>query len=78
MSELTGWLLDVYPAAQDGVRLWLVGQDGQRYHLQQPFPVTFTLPGLLPACASCGAIWRISPLRRPFPASSAATCLPGV
>ena len=45
MKELTGWLLDVYPEAQAGVTLWLVGQDGQRYRLQQPFPVTFYASG---------------------------------
>jgi DNA polymerase-2 len=45
MNELTGWLLDVYPEAQAGVTLWLVGQDGQRYRLQQPFPVTFYASG---------------------------------
>ena len=45
MNELRGWLLDVYPEPQMGVALWLVGEDGKRYHLKQPFPVTFYAAG---------------------------------
>ena len=55
MKELTGWLLDVYPAAQGGVTLWLVGQDGQRYRFQQPFPVTFYAGG---ASKRLRLLWR--------------------
>ncbi|MFC2025929.1 DNA polymerase domain-containing protein [Chloroflexota bacterium] len=43
--ERTGWLLDVYPDNRVGVALWLLGEDGQRYHLRQPFPVTFYAAG---------------------------------
>ena len=55
MNELTGWLLDVYPDVQAGVTLWLVGQDGQRYRLQQPFPVTFYAAG---PSARLRLLWR--------------------
>ena len=55
MNELRGWLLDVYPEPQVGVTLWLVGEDGQRYHLQQAFPVTFYAAG--PA-SGLRTLWR--------------------
>ena len=51
MMDLTGWLLDVYPGRQnggdppDGVVVWLLGEDGRRYRLRQPFPVTFYASG---------------------------------
>jgi DNA polymerase II len=40
MTELTGWFLDVYAGGQ-GVTVWLLGDDGERHCLYQPFPVTF-------------------------------------
>jgi hypothetical protein len=55
MKELTGWLLDIYPETLGGVTLWLVGQDGQRYRLQQPFPVTFYAAG---PSARLRHLWR--------------------
>lgn len=55
MNELTGWLLDVYPEAQGGVTLWLVGLDGQRHRLRQPFPVTFYAVG---PSARLRHLWR--------------------
>jgi len=55
MNVLHGWLLDVYPESQAGVTLWLVGEDGQRYHLRQSFPVTFYAAGLAPALRR---LWR--------------------
>jgi DNA polymerase II len=45
VNELRGWLLDVYPGSPTGVSLWLIGEDGQRYHLKQHFPVTFYAAG---------------------------------
>jgi DNA polymerase-2 len=39
------WLLDLYPDPQAGVALWLIGADGQRRLLRQPFPVTFYAAG---------------------------------
>jgi DNA polymerase-2 len=55
MKELCGWLLDVYAEPQTGVSLWLIGDDGQRYHLRQAFPVTFYAAG--PA-AQLRKLWR--------------------
>jgi DNA polymerase-2 len=40
MAELTGWLLDVYPGRRD-LTVWLLGDDGLRHRLRQPFPATF-------------------------------------
>ena len=40
MAELTGWLLDVY-AGEQGLIVWLLGEDGERRCLHQAFPVTF-------------------------------------
>ena len=40
MAELTGWLLDVYSGNQ-GLTIWLLGEDGERRCLHQAFPVTF-------------------------------------
>ncbi len=54
-TELHGWLLDLYAAAQGGAVLWLVGADGERYRLHQPFPVTFYAAG---AAARLRALWR--------------------
>ncbi len=48
MTELVGWLLDLYPIPEEGLALWLLGEDGQRYRLQQPFPVTFYAAGPAP------------------------------
>ena len=45
MAELTGWLLDLYPDPQAGAVLWLLGEDGQRHRLAQPFPLTFYAAG---------------------------------
>ena len=44
MTELTGWLLDLY-AGKQGVTLWLLGRDGRRHCLVQPFPLTFYASG---------------------------------
>lgn len=45
MSEFTGWLLDIYDDPQDGAVLWFLGEDGVRYRLHQPFPITFYAAG---------------------------------
>ena len=44
-SELTGWLLDLYPNPNGGVTLWLIGEDGERHQLHQKFPVIFYVAG---------------------------------
>ncbi len=53
--EHTGWLLDLFADPQGGVILWLLGDDGERYRLQQAFPVTFYAAG--PA-ARLRTLWR--------------------
>jgi DNA polymerase-2 len=45
MADLSGWLLDLYPDPQGGVVLWLLGDEGERHRLRQPFPVTFYAAG---------------------------------
>jgi DNA polymerase-2 len=62
--ERKGWLLDVYAGQEDGdegVILWLLGEDGQRYRLHQPFPITFYAAG--PA-GRLRALWRYLLARR--------------
>lgn len=44
-TELTGWLLSIYPDERDGAVVWLLGDDGGRYRLVQPFPTTFFVGG---------------------------------
>ena len=53
--EYTGWLFDVYAAPQNGVVLWLLGEDGARHCLHQPFSTTFYAAG--PA-AHLRALWH--------------------
>ncbi|HEY5270439.1 MAG TPA: DNA polymerase domain-containing protein [Anaerolineales bacterium] len=40
MADLTGWFLDVYAGEKD-LTIWLLGDEGKRHCLSQPFPVTF-------------------------------------
>jgi len=55
MVELRGWLLDVYGDEDQGAVLWLASEDGQRYRLFQPFPVTFYAGGPFPRLRE---LWR--------------------
>ncbi len=55
MAEFSGWLLDLYEDARDGVVLWLIGEDGTRHRLHQNFPVSFYAAG---PPASLRALWR--------------------
>ena len=48
MAELTGWLLDVY-AGEQGLTIWLLGEDGERRCLHQE------LPDFLLRCQSGGS-----------------------
>ena len=48
MVEYSGWLLDLYADPQDGLVLWLLGDDGERRRLRQSFPVTFYAAGPFP------------------------------
>lgn len=43
--ELDGWLLSVYADEMDGAVVWLLGEDGKRYRLTQPFKTTFYISG---------------------------------
>src|SRR5512145_2194559 len=43
--ELIGWLLSVYADEMDGAVVWLLGEDGKRYRLTQPFKTTFYISG---------------------------------
>lgn len=45
MTQLSGWLLDVYPDSEEYISLWLLGDNGNRYRLEQVFPVTFYIAG---------------------------------
>ena len=62
MNTFHGWLLDLYPD-DTGVTLWLLGDDGTRRRLAQPFPVTFYAAGLFPRLRELW-VW----LRDRFPA----------
>ena len=53
--EVTGWLLDLHENPRQGIDLWLLGEDGQRYCFQQPFPVTFYAAGPEPRLR---ALWQ--------------------
>ncbi|MBK6710314.1 MAG: hypothetical protein IPG51_08290 [Chloroflexi bacterium] len=52
---MRAWLLDVYPDAQDGLVVWLLGEDGRRRRCHQPFPITFYAAGPFPRLR---AAWR--------------------
>ena len=69
MIERTGWLLDLYAGLRDGVVLWLLGEDGVRYCLWQPFPITFYAAG---APAHLRALWAYLSAQ-PIPVSLART-----
>ena len=53
--EITGWLLDLFADPDGGVVLWLLGEDGLRQRLHQPFPVAFYAAGPAPRLR---ALWR--------------------
>lgn len=45
MTELDGWILDVYPDPNDGAVVWFIGEDGSRRRLWQDFPICFFAAG---------------------------------
>ncbi len=45
MVEIVGWVLDLYPDTQEGIVLWLIGEDGRRYRLRHLFSSTFFVGG---------------------------------
>jgi len=48
MTQIIGWLLDVYEHHEEGVVVWLLGEDGIRYRLRQHFRVTLYAAGPFP------------------------------
>ena len=42
--RLRGWLLDLYPD-EEGLSIWMLGQDGKRHHLHQEFAAKFYIAG---------------------------------
>lgn len=45
MPDHVGWLLDLYEDGREGVVLWLIGDDGERWRLRQDFLITFYAAG---------------------------------
>ncbi len=45
MAEFTGWLLDIYEDAADGLALWALADDGRRLRLRRTFAVRFYAAG---------------------------------
>ncbi len=58
-ATLRGWLLDLYEDAVDGVRLWVISEEGERLCLHQPMPITFFAAG---EAEQLRALWKM--LRR--------------
>ena len=50
----TGWLFDIYPN-EAWLSVWLIGEDGKRYHFQQDFTATLYAAG--PA-TSLRSLWK--------------------
>jgi DNA polymerase II len=55
MSEVNGWLFDVYAHPQKGLMVWLAGEDGRPHAFQQDFGVTFYAGGPF---ARLRELWR--------------------
>jgi DNA polymerase-2 len=62
MTCISGWLLDVYPDPGDHISLWLLGDDGKRYRLEQAFPVTFYMAGTKQRLQAASQYLRAHPL----------------
>jgi DNA polymerase II len=45
LNEQRGWLMDLYPAGSDGIRLWMLTDDGERLCIDLDFPITFYAAG---------------------------------
>jgi len=52
---LTGWLFDVYAHTEEGLVIWLIGEDGQRHHLRQSLPIRFYAHG---TAAQLRTLWK--------------------
>lgn len=62
MTQLNGWLLDVYPDFDNHICLWLLGDDGKRYQLEQTFTVTFYIAGAEPRLQAANQYLLAHPL----------------
>lgn len=56
-----GWLLDLYEDSPDGVRLWFIMDDGERFSLRQNFPVSFFIYGSVKRLHDCCLFLRRQP-----------------
>jgi len=65
MTRIRGWLLDVYPA-QNGMVVWLLGEDGRRFRAIDPFAPAFYLAA---PTARLDHVLRLLQ-RRPWPIST--------
>jgi DNA polymerase II len=45
MTEVSGWLLDLYEDPRQGACMWHIGDDGKRRRFHQKFPATFYAAG---------------------------------
>ncbi len=45
MNEFNGWLLDLFEDPHEGLILYLIEENGTRWRVHQPFPVTFYARG---------------------------------
>ncbi len=55
MAEFTGWLLDLFEDPQEDLILYFINQDGTRWRLHCPFPITFYALG---DNKTLRALWR--------------------
>jgi DNA polymerase-2 len=62
VTSLKGWLFDVYADRKDGLVVWFIGEDGQRYCFRQEFPIHFYVGG---DRSELRAMWRY--LRKSHP-----------
>ncbi len=55
MPEFTGWLLDLFEDPREGLVLYFMAENGARWRLTQPFPITFYALG---PDAQLRALWQ--------------------
>src|SRR5512140_180320 len=45
MSQYSGWLFDIYARPEQGIAIWLIGEDGKPYCFHQDFEMVFYASG---------------------------------
>jgi DNA polymerase II len=55
MSEVTGWLFDLYPHPQKGFVIWIIDEKGNPHCFHQDFEITFYASGPFPRLRE---LWR--------------------